>query len=49
MKNDDHRGKSREGSEEFNIVDVCETGEGEVFQGEDGGQVRCHWEEEVED
>ena len=47
VKNDDHNGKRRESSEEFDIADICETREGEVLKGENRCQV-CHWEE-VED
>ena len=46
VKNDDHRRKRGEGSEEFEVADICETGEGEVLQREYRSQVSCHSKEE---
>lgn len=43
VKNDEHCRKGHKDSEEFNVADTCETGEGEILQGEDGCQVSCHW------
>lgn len=46
VKNDDHRRKRGEGSEEFEVADTCDTREGEVLQGEDRSQVSRHSEED---
>lgn len=48
IENDDHCRKCRKANEEFNVVEICETGEGDVLQGEDRGHVSCHGDE-VED
>lgn len=46
VKNDDDCRKRGEGGEEFNVADICETGEGKIIQGEDRRQVSCHLEED---
>jgi hypothetical protein len=44
VKNDGQSGKRGEDDKEFDVADTCETGEGEVLQGEDRCQVSCHCE-----
>ena len=44
VKNDDDCRKRNEGGEELKVADICETGEGEVLQGENRSQVSCHSE-----
>jgi hypothetical protein len=46
VKSDDHCRKRDEGDEDFEVADICETGEGEVLQGEDRSQVSCHSEDD---
>jgi len=46
MKDDDHCRKRDEGGEDFDVADICETGEEEVLQRDYRCQVSCHWEED---
>lgn len=46
VKDDDHGRKCGEGSEEFDVADICETGERKTLQGEDRRQISCHWGED---
>ena len=45
VEKDDYGRERGEGSKEFDVADICETGEGEILQGEDCCQVSCHREE----
>jgi len=46
MKNDNRCRKRDEGDEDFDVADICETGEEKFLQREDRCQVSCHWEED---
>ena len=45
VENDEQGRKRGEGGEEIDVADTCESGKGEILQGEDCCQVSCHRDE----